>query len=136
MGSRNDDRVKRREIQFSTLHPDPRQAETAAIILEGVEGILLAEARDPVTLWVHYHIEVICLTHVEALLGSHGLHLDNNLLGKLKRALAHYTEETQRDNLGCPRGDSNCTTKVFISSYRRREHGCRDERPKHWRRYL
>jgi len=136
MGSHQDDRVKRREIQFSTLHPDPCQADTAATILQGMEGIVLAEARDPVTLWVHYHIEHTCLAQLETLLGSHGLHLDNNLLGKLKRALAHYTEETQRDNLGCPRGDSNCTTKVFISSYTRREHGCRDERPKHWRRYL
>lgn len=136
MGIQDDDRVKRREIQFNALHPDPRQADTAAAILEGVEGVLFVQATDALTLWVHYHVEHICLAHIEDLLGQHGLHLDNNLLFKLKRALARYTEETQRDNLGCPHGDSNCTTKVFISSYRRREHGCRDERPKHWRRYL
>lgn len=136
MGTPDDDRVKRREIQFSEPHPDPRQADTAAALLEGLEGVLLAEVQNPLTLWVHYHVEYTCLAHIEDLLSGHGLHLDNNLLGKLKRALAYYTEETQRDNLGCPRGESNCTTKVFISSYRRREHGCRDERPKHWRRYL
>jgi hypothetical protein len=131
-----DDRIKRREIVFSSLHPDPRQAETAAALLEGVEGILLAEPRTPHSLWIHYHIEITCLADIETLLGSSGFHIDNNLLNKLKRALAYYTEDTQRDNLGCPRGESNCTTKVFISSYRRREHGCRDDRPKHWRRYL
>lgn len=136
MRNHADDRIKRREIIFSALHPDPRQAETAAALLEGVEGVLLAEARDPITLWVHYHIEYTCLAHLEELLSGSGFHIDNNLLSKLKRALAHYTEETHRGNLGCPRGDANCTTKVFISSYRRREHGCRDERPKHWRRYL
>lgn len=136
MGYQDDDRIKRREIIFSTLHPDPRQAATAAALLEGVEGILLAEARDAVTLWIHYHLEATCLAEIEALLSGSGFHIDNNLLGKLKRALAHYTEETQRHNLGCPQGDSNCTTKAYITSYRRREHGCRDGRPKHWRRYL
>jgi hypothetical protein len=136
MGTRDDDRVKRREIQFSTLHPDPRQAHTAATLLEGLEGILYLEARAPLTLWVHYHLEYTCLANLEQVLDAHGLHLDNTLLFKLKRALAHYTEQTQRENLGCPRGDTNCTTKVFISSYQRRVHGCRDERPEHWRRYL
>ena len=136
MGYQDDDRIKRREIVFSALHPDPHQAATAAALLEGVEGILLAEPRGPATLWIHYHLECTCLADIEKLLSSSGFHIDNNLLGKLKRALAYYTEETQRRNLGCPHGDSNCTTKAYINRYRRREHGCRDDRPKHWRRYL
>jgi hypothetical protein len=54
----------------------------------------------------------------------------------MRRALVHYTEQTQRMNMGCDRGDPNCTVKVFISRYQQREHGCRDDRPQHWRRYL
>lgn len=136
MGNSDQDRVKRREIIFSGPHPDPQQAATAAALLQGMDGILLAEARTPLLLAVHYQIEYTCLAYLENLLQNHGLHIDNNLMAKLKRALAYYTEENQRDSLGCPHGDSNCTTKVFISHYRRREHGCRDDRPKHWRRYL
>lgn len=136
MGTRVDDHVKRREIHFSAPHPDPDQAATGAALLAGTDGVLHAAARNPLTLCVQYRIDRICLAGIEASLAGHGLHLDNSLLAKLRRALVHYTEETEQDNLGCPRGESNCTTQVFISSYQRREHGCRDERPKHWRRYL
>lgn len=136
MGSRDDDHVKRREIHFSAPHPDPHQAATAAALLAGSDGILLAEPADPLTLVIHYDIAHTWLARIEADLQGCGLHLDNSLLIKLKRALAHYTEDTERDNLGCPRGESNCTTQVFITRYQRRPHGCRDDRPKHWRRYL
>ncbi len=136
MGSRDDEHVKRREILFSAPHPDPQQAATAAAVLAGMDGVLLAKPLDPLTLEVHYHLGHTCLAQIESTLQARGLHLDNALLVKLKRALAHYTEDTERDNLGCPRGDSNCTTQVFITQYQRRPHGCRDDRPKHWRRYL
>lgn len=136
MGSHDDDRIKRREILFSTPHADPQQAHTAARLLTGMDGMLLVQARTNDTLWLHYHIKHTSLIQIETRLSAHGLHLDNSLLSKLKRALAHFTEENQRDSLGCPRGEANCTTKVFISRYQRREHGCRDDRPKHWRRYL
>ncbi len=44
--------------------------------------------------------------------------------------------EIYRENCGCKRGDSNCTTRVFAKRYQALEHGCRDHRPEHWRRYL
>ncbi|WP_231892822.1 hypothetical protein [endosymbiont of unidentified scaly snail isolate Monju] len=54
----------------------------------------------------------------------------------MRRALIKYTEETQCINLGCEGGESNCTVKIFINRYLHRTHGCRDDRPQHWRRYL
>lgn len=127
---------KRREVAFCTLHPDPDQPASAAAVLREIEGISQARAIDKATLQVHYHLAVICLADIEALLERKGFHLDNRLMVKIKRALHHYTEETQRANMGCAKGDPNCTEKVFVNRYRNRDHGCQDDRPDHWRRYL
>jgi hypothetical protein len=127
---------KQREIAFCTLHPDPDQAGSAAALLLEIDGVFHAKALDDATVEVHYQLLVVCLADIEALLEKNGFHLDNRLVHKIKRALYHYTEDTQKANMGCARGESNCTQKVFASSYRKREHGCQDERPEHWRRYL
>lgn len=136
MVAKTQDLIKQREVVFCMLHPDPRQAHTAAAVLEGVDGILALDVPRESHLKVSYNLLQITLEGIEGLLSDRGFHLDNSLMAKLRRALYHYTEDTQRENMGCPKGESNCTAKVFISSYRRREHGCRDERPDHWRRYL
>ena len=130
-----DQLLKHREISFSPLHPDPNQAQSAMLLLadlEGVESISqLAEHR----LAISYQIRHLCLQEVEEALMSTGFHLDNSLLVKLKRALVYYTEEAQRSNLGVDKGNSQSTRKVFSEHHRRSSHGCRDERPHHWRIY-
>jgi hypothetical protein len=136
MDTQGDSLKKRREIAFCTLHPDADQAGSAAAMLLEMDGIAHASAVNGATLEVHYHLLLISLADIELLLESKGFHLDNRLVYKIKRALYHYTEETQRANMGCARGESNCTQKVFANNYRKREHGCQDERPDHWRRYL
>lgn len=130
------DLVKEREIAFCTLHPDDNQADSAAALLIEVEGVFRVNAKQPAVLHISYHLLSICLADIELLLIEKGFHLDNRLVHKVRRALFHYTEETQRANLGCAKGESNCTQKVFVNSYRQREHGCQDDRPEHWRRYL
>jgi hypothetical protein len=136
MSEKPDSLNKRREIAFCTLHPDPDQAGTAVALLRDFEGIDEVDRLSTSLLRVSYRIDHICLADVETLLVERGFHLDNSIMQRMRRALIHYTEETQRSNLGCGRGDANCTTKVFINRYRKRDHGCQDERPKHWRRYL
>ncbi len=128
--------IKQREIVFCPLHPDPRQAHSAAEALAGHPGVRDLQVPRDTVLRVEYELLRVTLEDIVQQLDARGFHLDNSLLHKLRRALYHYAEETERANLGCPKGESNCTAKVFISSYRRREHGCRDERPDHWRRYL
>jgi hypothetical protein len=136
MEQESDNLKKQREIAFCTLHPDADQAASAVALLSQTEGILLARRLDEVTLEVHYHLLAITLAEIEVLLEGRGYHLDNRLVHKIRRALFHYTEETQRANLGCAKGDSNCTQKIFATTYRKRAHGCQDDRPDHWRRYL
>ena len=131
-----EDLIKEREISFCTLHPDPDQSGSAAGLLLELDGVHRVEVINAGTLLVRYHLLVIRLIDIEELLEHNGFHIDNGLMNKVRRALFHYTEETQRANLGCARGEANCTQKVFVNRYRNREHGCQDDRPEHWRRYL
>lgn len=127
--------VKHREIRFCRLHPDNTQAHSASLILSDVEGIHLVQPVEPHLLHVSYDITRITLNIIEGALSELGYHLDNSLMYKLKRALYYYTEETQRANLGLE--EACCPDKqMFISRYLRRRHGCRDQRPEHWRNYL
>ena len=136
MENQGDSLFKAREIAFCTLHPDPNQPGSAAELLIELDGVDQVDPLDHGTLRVTYHLLEICLADIESLLEQHGFHLDNRLMHKIKRALYRYTEDTQRANLGCAKGESNCTEKVFVNRYRNRDHGCQDVRPDHWRRYL
>jgi hypothetical protein len=130
------ERIKHREIAFRELHPNANQAQTAAGFLADVDGVLASEPASPTLLRVRYDVLAVTLKEMEDALRELGLHLDNRLMLRLKRALCYYTEETLRANCGCPDGPSNCTKKIFATRYQHMEHGCRDQRPEHWRRYL
>jgi hypothetical protein len=128
--------LRHREIAFCELHPDPRQAESAALALADMQGVIHVQLESPLFLSISYNVLQITLEQIEARLCKMGFHLDNRLVYRLKRALAYYTEETVRVNNGCAKGESNCTQKIFADRYARGDHGCRDHRPEHWRRYL
>jgi hypothetical protein len=106
------------------------------MFLADLQGILHAEPISAVALKVSYDVLETTLLEIEEAIHALGLHLDRNLMYRLKSALWHYTEETQRANSGCPRGESNCTRKVFAQRFEKRDHTCRDHKPEHWRRYL
>ncbi len=128
--------VKKREIFFSEIYSDREQAESALRMLENIPGILKMQIVDPRQLNVHYDIRYLCLADIEEALAEVGFHLDNNLLLRLKRALYSYTETTERANIGCDRCQDHSTRNIFIDRYQQQRHGCRDQRPSHWRDYL
>lgn len=128
--------TKQRYVMFNPLHNDENQASTAALMLIDLDGVVLVDALSKTHLIIHYDLRFFTLVDIEELLTTVGFHLDNNLLIKLKRALYRYTEETERANLGCSEGQSNCTRGAYINRYQQRPHGCRDKRPDHWRDYL
>jgi hypothetical protein len=126
--------VKHREIRFCRLHPDKQQAQTASLLLSDVEGMHLLRPHDSYLLHVSYDITCLNLNLIEDVLVDLGFHLDNSLMMKLKRALYYYTEEVERANLGID--ECGCADRqVFINRYLKLRHGCRDERPEHWRNY-
>ena len=128
--------IRHREIAFCELHPDPYQARSATLALADVPGIHGVHFVSPTFLRVTYDVLQVTLEEIEAALSEMGFHLDNRLLYRLRRALHYYTEDTVRANNGCPNGESNCTQKIFAERYGHVDHGCRDHRPDHWRRYL
>jgi len=128
--------TKQRDVMFSPLHDDKYQASTASQMLIDLEGIIAADALSETHLIIKYDLRFFTLADIEELLSTVGFHLDNNLLIKIKRALYRYTEDTERANLGCIDGQSNCTREAYINRYQKLPHGCRDKRPEHWRDYL
>jgi hypothetical protein len=107
-------------------------------MLSGVDGVISVRTpnQNAHSILISYDITLISLQFIEELLHELGFHLDNNLLVKLKRALHYYTEDIEREALGCGKVADNNTRDVFIKRYQRRLHGCRDARPDYWRRYL
>lgn len=128
--------IKKREIFFSEIPRDGNQAESAQRMLENIQGILDLKIVNPLQLNVRYDIRYLCLADIEDVLTEIGFHLDSNLLLRLKRALYHYTETTECANIGCDRCQNQSTRNIFIDRYQQQRHGCRDQRPSHWRDYL
>lgn len=128
--------IKIREVSFCAINPDPKQAHTATLLLTGMEGIVDAHPLADHLLQVRYDINHITLRVIEEVLDELGFHLANNLMCKLKRALYYYTEDTQRANLGLDGQPAPKDVKVFVQRYEKLRHGCRDDRPEHWRNYL
>lgn len=128
--------IKNRLIHFSDMHPDSDQAGSAMLLLSDIKGIIRLHHINPCCLNIEFDITDLNLKVIENALIDIGYHLDNTLLIKLKRALYYYTEEAQQANLGCTQNCKDFTKRIFINEYSHHEHGCRDDRPEHWREYL
>lgn len=133
--SEEEELIKRRELRFCHLHPDPNQARSALLLLSDAFGVTDITLADELCLYISYDIRYMTLDAIEKVLTRLGYHLDSRLLCRMKRALYSYSEETQRANLGVSENTDN-TTQVFVKRYSSNYHGCRDKRPDHWRKYL
>ena len=126
------DIVKIREICFFSLPPD--QAERALELLADMEHLEARPADREGCVAVSYDVLHHTLEGLEHGLATSGLHLDNNLLQKLKRALIHYSEEVQRENLLSPEREQ-LTREAFVQAYDHHPHGDFDATPEEWREY-
>ncbi len=125
-----EDCFKKREIHFSALPAG--QAARAAESL--AEMGLAAEVAGPSMLTVCYHLPQHSLETLEETLVDQGFHLDSSLLQKIKRALVHYVEEVQCQNLSeQPRMQKNM--EIFVKVYEHHPHGDHDATPEEWREY-
>jgi len=132
--------IKRREIRFVGLHPDPDQAETAGRLLADSGSVVAVEHKSENVLCVSYDLRRVALVEIEGALEELGFHLDESLICKLKRAVCHYAEENERAALATGSvkaqwAEPNDPRDVFVRNYRQQRHGCRDERPRFWREY-
>jgi hypothetical protein len=135
MESANSDLIKHRAILFMSPQREQDPAAAALALLNGIEGILSVTRVQPYAIHVSYQLTKITLNEIEDALQEIGFHLDNSILSKLKRALFYFAEDTQLANLGYDHAESKSTLEIFINRYNQLPHGCRDERPTHFRHY-
>jgi len=136
MDNHSDECIKHRDILFAKLHDqDESPSQRAMLLLADAPGIINLHPVSDTQLHLSYDLRIVTLDIIQSSLSEVGFHLDNSLLSKLRRALCHFTEETQCINMGY-HPDSKTTRDIYIYRYQRLPHGCRDERPNHWREYL
>ena len=135
MEMENKELTKQRDILFMSPQKDGDPAGSAIMLLSGVDGIIEVVRSNEYALHVSYNVCQITMSDIEDALQELGFHLDNSIISKLKRALYYYAEDTQLANMGYDHAQSKSTLEIFINRYNQLPHGCRDERPVHYRRY-
>ncbi len=124
---------KIREIVFHDLPAG--QAERARALLDGLDGIQAGtEGERSCILVIQYNVRHYTLQGLEKALELQGFHLDNSLLQKVRRALIHFCEQVQRENLVINAPDAK-SQQVFARVYEQHLHGDKDETPEEWREY-
>lgn len=122
---------KQREIVFHALPPE--QIERALVELGALPGLTVVRAG-PFSLRVGYCVVEHTLQDLEALLETHGFHLENSLVMRLKRALVYYVEHVQRENMHKPEVRTK-QYKPHMEAWEKQPHGDHDETPAEWRQY-
>jgi len=136
MDSHSDECIKHREILFDALYDqDETPSQLATLLLTDAPGIINLQPISDTQLQISYDLRMVNLETIETGLSEVGFHLENSLMSKLRRALCHFTEETQCINMGY-HYNSKTTRDIYICSYMKLPHGCRDDRPNHWREYF
>ena len=125
------DLQKRRELVFHALPPG--QANRAMALLAGVPGLGVSRQSELV-LMIEYKVCDYTLEAIENALSQQGFHLESSLLVRIKRALVHYCEHTQRQNMGQPEVRTK-NYQAFIEAWEHRPHGDHDSTPEEWRQY-
>lgn len=126
------DLIKTRSIAFAAEPSE--QARKALRLLEGLPNLEAGLSPGPQQIWVRYSLENYSLAGLEAALASLGFVLDHGLFHKTVRALAHYCEEVQSENLRTPARLIK-SREVFVKVWEHHAHGDRDETPEEWREY-
>lgn len=126
------DLIKTREICFNPLQS--HQAEQALLLLSGLDDLDVQLSPRRNAILISYEVDRYTLQGIENALISQNFHLDNSILQKIKRALAYYCEEIQRENLKVPARQLK-SHQIFVHAYELHAHGDHDETPQEWREY-
>lgn len=122
---------KRRELVFHALPPG--QAKRAHDLLSELPDLTVSMHSECVLL-IEYQVSDYCLQAIEHALGEQGFHLESSLLVRIRRALVHYCEEVQRQNMVLPQSRTK-NYQAFVEAWQHRPHGDHDETPEEWRQY-
>lgn len=126
------DMHKQREIAFQALPVD--QAVQAARLLSRLDGVTAVADPASNALQVAYSLPQWTLEQLEQRLEQAGFHLDGALLQRIRRAVIHYTEAVQLDNLHHPEREYK-TKEIYVHAWEHHAHGDHDDTPEELREY-
>ena len=126
------DMKKQREIHFQPLPTD--QAAQAARLLSRLPEVVATPQAANHGLQVSYSLPTWTLQQLEERLLQAGFHLDGALLHRIRRALVHYTESVQLENLHHPEREYK-TKEVYTQAWEHHPHGDHDDTPEDLREY-
>ncbi|MBS0003355.1 MAG: hypothetical protein KFF45_09810 [Thioalkalivibrio sp.] len=131
-----DSTVRTREFIFRGPHHEADQAPSAALLLADSPMVSEVSVAGPNRVLASYDLREVSFSEIESALEELGFHLDNSLLTRLRRAYYAYCEDTRRANMQVSSNCfGHCARRIFVRHYQQSEHGCRDQRPSHWRSY-
>lgn len=107
------------------------QAKASLLPLPGIEEVSF---RDD-TLHAAYELPQTSAAAIIEVIESSGLTLALSWHRRLRLWLLYYREAIFEENLKDEIGWDSCVREVYVSRYRHRRHGRRDDRPRHWRQY-
>lgn len=126
------DNEKVRQISFASLPAG--QAKEALILLHDLPHLVVQGTVGETGLMIRYELPFYTLEKIEFALVDQGFHLDQSLLNKLRRALIHYFETMQCQNMSQPE-QSERSRRIFAQVYEHHAHGDHDDTPTEWRDY-
>ncbi|HTT08780.1 MAG TPA: hypothetical protein VMH34_08325 [Gammaproteobacteria bacterium] len=102
-------------------------------LLAGVSFVRWLDVRH---LAIRYDLRQLDFVQIKRELATLGVSLAATFWDRLREGLWSYMETTQREVDAMPAGWDADVQRIYVSRYRRRRHGFRDERPQQWRKYL
>lgn len=126
------DNEKDRQLSFAPLPAG--QAKDAFLLLHDLPHLTVLNTVGETGLLIRYELPFYTLEKIEVALIDQGFHLDNSLLNKLRRALIHYFETLQCQNMTQPEQSAR-SKRIFAQVYEHHAHGDHDDTPPEWRDY-
>ena len=122
-----------KDIEFDVEFP--QQGRTPVMVklaaLAGIKDLVLDDNK----MRVVYDIRETQLAAVIEFLQHAGASVVLSWYGLWRLRLRCYRESVQAQEANNEIGWDNCIREIYVSRYRHRRHGRRDDRPRHWRQY-
>ena len=119
--------LKHRELRFDARHQD--QIQQVRKVLEGIEGIAVADGSTATRLSIWYELPDFTLKGLETVLARQGVHLDNSMHCRILRGIIAYSEETQLRNMRVPERLIKKSHEVYSRAWDHHPHGDHDDTP-------
>ena len=134
MNLRREDSYWQRTRHIAIATPSHNEQTQLAATLRATPGVEGFELNDEM-LSITYDLRVINLIAIEVLLTEHRLEKNISLMQRIKHYLARYREAIVIAEQNIDYGWDVWVQDAYVSRYRLRRHGRRDDRVTNWRMY-